>query len=234
MDVLYILGKGSPFKNDELLYSLRTLQRFGKNIDRLVLVGEKPGFLDYTKVAHYPFVESGVKEYRIASKIMHACAIGAVKGNFLFCNDDFFFTRDFDCNSFPYYHQGLLYSGSNSTAYQDHLRLTRDYLISQGKKTFHFDCHCPIVYNSDFFLSLEDAWEYSKTTIGLVVKSTYANMMGLTGTTYKDVKLKELISESDYERMQLNECFSIYDQAWKRGVEAYLMKNFPNKSKWEL
>ena len=50
MDVLYILGNGSPFYNDELKYSLRTLERFGSNIDRLILVGEKPSFLNYDKV----------------------------------------------------------------------------------------------------------------------------------------------------------------------------------------
>lgn len=235
MDILYILGKGSPFNNEELKYSLRSLERFGNNIDKVVLIGEKPNFLDYSKIEHHPFTETGVKDYRIASKIMHACAIGAVKGDFLFCNDDFFFTRPFDCNTFPYYYQGSLHHGNSSaTAYQDHLRLTRDYLLSQGKSAMHFDMHCPIIYNADKFLSLESSWEYSKTTIGLVVKSTYANMHGITGTLYSDTKLKELITQSDYMRMKSNECFSIYDQAWNRGVKSMLERSFTEKSKWEL
>jgi hypothetical protein len=235
MDILYILGKGSPFNNEELRYSLRSLERYGSNIGKVVLVGEKPDFLDYTKIEHHLFTETGVKDYRIASKIMHACAIGVVKGDFLFCNDDFFFTRPFDCNSFPYYYQGYLHHGDSiATAYQDHLRLTRDYLLSQGTSANHFDMHCPIIYNSEKFMALAPAWEYSKTTIGMVVKSTYANMHRIEGTPYRDVKLKELINENDYKRMASNECFSIYDQAWNRGVKSYLERTFTEKSKWEL
>jgi hypothetical protein len=235
MDILYILGKGSPFNNEELRYSLRSLARYGSNIGKVVLIGSRPDFLDYSKIEHHSFIETGVKEYRIASKIMHACAIGAVKGDFLFCNDDFFFTRPFDCNTFPNYYQGCLHHGDSiATAYQDHLRLTRDYLLSQGTTANHFDMHCPIIYNSEKFLALAPAWEYSKNSIGMVVKSVYANMYRVPGKIYRDVKLKELISETDYQRIKSVECFSIYDQAWSRGVKSYLEQNFTEKSPWEL
>ena len=68
----------------------------------------------------------------------------------------------------------------------------------------------------------------------MVVKSTYANMHRIEGTPYRDVKLKELITQNDYYRMQSVECFSIYDQAWNRGVKSYLERTFTEKSKWEL
>jgi hypothetical protein len=234
MDLLYILGKGSQFHNEELRYSLRSLERFGKNIDRLILVGEKPNFLDYSKVVHLPFKEEGVKDYRIASKILHACTTGTIAGDFLFCNDDFFFQKPFDCNAFPYYRKGQLLYGKAVTAYQCHLEVTRDYLISQNKPTLHFDVHCPIIYNSKKFIKLSDHWEYSKTTIGLVVKSVYANSYLIKGKNYTDVKLKQLIDQRDFDLINLNECFSIYDVAWKNGVESFLMREFQEKSKWEI
>lgn len=234
MDVLYILGKGSPFNNEELKYSLRSLDRYGANIDRLILVGEKPDLLNYSKVVHLPFNESGVKDYRIASKILHACTTGTVTGDFLFCNDDFFFMKPFDCNSFPFYHQGNLYRGNTSTGYADHLKLTRDYLHDKGKPSLHFDVHCPIIYNAEKFISLTDTWLHSRETIGMVVKSCYANMLEITGNLYSDVKLKELKSEMDFYLITKNESFSIYDQAWKKGVEGYLMKEFQKKSRWEI
>lgn len=234
MDVLYVLGQGSPFHNEELRYSLRSLEKFGRNIDRLIIVGEKPKFLDYTQVVHLPFKEIGVKDYRIASKILHACTTGTVKGDFLFCNDDFFFQKPFDCNTFPYYRKGQLLFGNAITAYQSHLELTRDYLRSQNKPTLHFDVHCPIIYNADRFIKLTQDWEHSKNTIGLVVKSVYANSFFIKGVHYDDVKLRELISRRDYDLINLNECFSIYDSAWKRGVESYMMREFQEKSKWEL
>ena len=234
MDVLYILGKGSPFNNEELKYSLRSLERFGSNIGRLIIVGEKPSFLNYDKVVHLPFNESGVKEYRIASKILHACTTVTVTGDFLFCNDDFFFMKPFDCDAFPFYKYGNLYNGTSASAYADHLKLTQQYLQSKGKSSFHFDVHCPIIYNAKKFMYLNDSWLHSRETIGMVVKSTYCNMHDIEGVTYKDIKLKQLISTEEFESIKLNECFSIYDQAWKKGVEGYLMQTFQQKSQWEI
>ena len=234
MDILYILGKGSPFGNEELRYSLRSLETNGTNIGNLFLVGEKPAFLDYSKVTHLPFIEKGVKDYRIASKIMHACQSGLIGEDFIFCNDDFFFMNSFDAAKFPYYQKGALLKGKAVRAYQEHLEITRDYLISQGKKALHYDVHCPIIYNCEKFMSLAPTWEYSGTTIGLTVKSIYANMNDIFGVDYEDVKLKQLIDPIDYYFARLNECFSISDSAWKHGVESFLQKEFPTKSKWEL
>lgn len=235
MDVLYLLGRGSPFNNEELKYSLRSLYRYGKNIDRLILVGEKPDFLDYSEVIHLPFDEKGVKDYRIASKILHACDQGILEGDFLFCNDDFFFTRPFDCDAFPYYHKGLLRYPNGGIGYQEHLKITQEFLSYHGKSIYHFDVHCPIIYNAQKFQSLREVWKYSSTTIGLVVKSIYANMHGIKGEMYNDAKLKQLLpNSSEWYAAFENECFSIYDEAWGKGVRTFLEERFPTRSIWEL
>ncbi len=234
MTALYVLGNGSPFLNSELLYSLRTLERHALGIDRVVIVGEKPHFLDYDKVVYSPFPDTlNNKEYSIASKIYHACESGLVDGDFFFCNDDFFFTRDFLAPVFPYFQKGPLYGGFSATGYNEYLKHTRDYLVVNGKDFFHFDVHAPIVYNSEKFLELKETWEYSKKTIGLVAKSAYCNMHGVKGPEYVDVKLKSF-GVDDYHKAIESVCFSIYDSAWKAGVFEYLKTNYPNKSKWEL
>ncbi|RZJ71089.1 hypothetical protein [Flavobacterium sp.] len=234
MTALYVLGNGSPFLNSELLYSLRTLERHALGIDRVVVVGEKPNFIDYSKVVHAPFKDTlNNKEYSIASKIYHACEKGLVDGDFFFCNDDFFFTQDFLATVFPFFQKGALYAGFNPRGYDEYLKHTRDFLIAQKKEFFHFDVHTPIIYNSEKFIALKDAWEYSRKTIGLVVKSTYCNMYGINGPEYKDVKLKSF-GIDDYHRAIESPCFSIYDSAWKAGVFEWLKNQYPNKSKWEL
>lgn len=234
MDVLYVLGTGSKFNNEELKFSLRSLERFGKNIGRIILIGEKPDFLDYSKIEHHPFEESGVKEYRIASKILFACEEGIVSGNFLFCNDDFFFTQSFDANNYPFYNKGSLLNGEPKTAYQEHLKITRDFLVSKGKSTKHFDVHTPIIYNSEKFMALRECWETSKKTIGMVVKSIYCNMYGFLGMPYNDIKLKSLQLPSDLNLLKTSNCFSIADEAWNKGVKNHLQHLFPTKSKYEL
>ena len=233
MDVVYLLGKGSPFNNEELLYSLRSLYHYGANVDRVILVGEKPHFLDYSKIIHVPFREEGPKDYRIAKKIEHICKEGIVNGNFLFMNDDFFFLKSFDCNHYPYYQKGPLLLGEPKTGYQNQLKLTRDYLLDHKKSAIHFDVHTPIVYNAEKFLKLEPIWEESKRTHGFVVKSIYANWFGITGTYYHDIKLKQLITPGEINRLKQAPMFSIYDAAWFHGVRAFLQNQFPNASKYE-
>ena len=89
-------------------------------------------------------------------------------------------------------------------------------------------------------MSLAESWEYSKNTIGLVVKSTYCNMLNLQGREYNDVKLKSLDSIDDKIKLESTHVFTINDahwnndRAWHLGVEQYLKSEFPDKSKFEL
>ena len=45
MDILYCLGEGSKWNNNELRYSLRSLEKFGKNVGNIYVVGYDPGIL---------------------------------------------------------------------------------------------------------------------------------------------------------------------------------------------
>ena len=93
MDFLYILGDGSQVKNEELRFSFRTIARFVKDLGRVIVVGEDPGFLS-DEVEYYPVAEAdGNKEYRIAQKIMYACEEEIVTGDFVFINDDHFYLQ---------------------------------------------------------------------------------------------------------------------------------------------
>lgn len=233
IDVVYILGNDSPFNNEELRYSLRSLHVFaGEQIRNIILVGEKPEWIS-DSVIHIPFIETGNKEYRIASKIMAACESGFLNDRFLFMNDDFFFTQHFSAADFPYYQKGPLLIGEPVSAYQQHLGITRDYLLSIGKRAIHFDVHCPIVYEVEKFKALKPHIEVSRQGIGMVVKSLYCNIYGITGPAYFDVKLHSLKDESDYRKAFLNNCFSISDAGWINGVSNFLQKTFITSSPWE-
>ncbi|MGK4567836.1 hypothetical protein [Flavobacterium sp. 3HN19-14] len=240
MKALYVLGTGSMYNNQELRYSLRSLERYGSGIDTVVIIGERPAFLNYDVVEHYPFAETGNKDFRIASKILFACENQIVTGDFLFLNDDFFFRDHFNAIDYPYYQKVPLLNGEPKTPYQKQLAVTRDYLLSQGKHALHFDVHTPIVYNAEKFIALRETWLHSATTLGLVVKSSYCNMHSLYGPIYKDVKLKSLATIDDKIKFESSHVFTINDahwnndRAWHLGVEQYLKSEFPHKSKFEL
>lgn len=228
MDLLYPLVN-SPFGNTELLFSLRMIEKHAKGVGNVFIIGDKPDFVN-DNVRHFYFNETGVKDYRIAKKIEFACGIEELSENFLFLNDDHFFTKDFEISEYPYYHKGDLGVEKPIVEYQKYLNSTKAMLFGLGKGTKHFDVHCPIIYNKTKFLELSHIWNEQKS---YVVKSTYANYHGIEGELYKDCKLKSLRTESDFEKATKNVCFSIYDSAMQFGAMKWLAENYPNPSRWE-
>lgn len=235
MDALYILGKGSIFNNDELRYSLRTLERFVSGISRVVLVGENPGFLSEKVNYHQLQDVQGNKEYRISQKIMTACLNNWVGDDFLFLNDDFFFVKKINANNYPNYYKGNLKFSKNNGGYQKALSDTANYLTKIEATTYHFDVHTPIIYNKQKFIDLAPHFQESKKAIyGFVVKSIYANIYQLPKKKYRDAKLNSLLELQDYERILKTNVFSCSDIGWRRGVAQYLKRTNPNPSKFEI
>lgn len=235
MDALYILGNGSKFKNAELRYSLRTLERFIPEINRVIVVGENPGFLS-PEVEFYKVPEApGNKEFRIAKKIEYACAKDIVTGNFLFLNDDFFFTKPINPKTYPYYYKGSLDLKKVTRMYQRSVKNTATFLKDQGKPFLNYDIHTPIIYNAQDFLNLAWIWQQSqKLNAGYVVKSIYANMYNKPGKLQRDTKLNRLKAQDDFLRLTKTNCMSCSDVGWLKGVQAYLKEHYPNPSKYEL
>lgn len=231
MTLLYIIGSGSLHYNEELRFSLRSVERHCKEVDRIIVVGEKVGFLSDKVEYHYIKEEQGNKEYRIGMKIYNACKSGIIKGDFGFMNDDFFFTRPFDWDN-NYAKSDLINRGVEN--YQKAIKDTRDYLIDLGFTTYHFDVHTPILYNSDKFLALLPHIQKSMlTSNGMVVKSLYGNINKLQPTFYNDCKLSTLQTPRDFERIKDTPIISCSDGSWYNGVRAYLRQQYPNKSKYE-
>lgn len=227
MDALYPLGGKQHFAGLELLFSLRMLDKFGEGIKNVFVIGDEPGFLKRPAI---PFKEHGVKNFRIAKKIEFACGIKEISNDFLFVNDDHFFTRKFKAAEYPYFQKGQLNKGNKKGGYYEYLTLTSEYLKSINKPTLHYDVHCPIIYNKKKFLELSHIWDEEKE---FVVKSMYCNYHGLTGPAYNDNKIKHLINGSDVGRVIENNCFSVFDEAMNRGVIQYLCTNFKEPSRFE-
>lgn len=231
MKLLYIIGSGSLYNNEELRYSIRTVEKHLKDVDEVIVVGEKVDFLSDKVKYHYIKEAFGNKEYRIAMKIYTACKLGYVSGDFALMNDDFFFTRQFDWKQ-NFAKENLESKGS--AYYQAAINETRNYLKRLGHTTYHFDMHTPIVYNSERFMSMLPHFEASKRTpYGMVVKSLYGNINGLKPTFYKDCKLNQLLTLRDFEKIKNTPVISCSNFAWNKNVKAYFNFLYPNKSKYE-
>jgi hypothetical protein len=130
MDVVYILGKGSPRNDLELLFSIRSLKKHMKDMGRVYIVGERPTWI--RGVGHIPCPDPYEKHWQNALyKIKKACEYEPISETFLLMNDDFFMLQDFTGADYPFYARAGRDGGCNGA--------------------LSFAVHAPIQINKEFF-----------------------------------------------------------------------------------
>ncbi len=236
MDILYILGTGSFWNNNELRYSLRSLEKYAKNVNRIFITGDvKPSFIKDNVIFNQV---SDISQPAINSlhKILWTIENTDISENFLFMNDDFFLLKDIDITKYPFYCKGILKNiNNNNTEYRQSMVDTYNYLVDKKINTNNYEVHAPIVYNKKDFIALKDFWlDCIKTKYGMLHRSIYCNYYYKPITNRRDCKLYTVCNENDVKR-QIKDfnCFSISDKVIKSGVEMYLAHTLPNKCKWE-
>lgn len=188
MDAVYILGTGSLAKNEEIRYSIRSLEANMSDLRNVYIVGECPEFLQ--KVKHIIAGDkSKYKHINAYHKIKIACKIEEVSDEFLLMNDDFFMTKEFVGADFPFY------SLENSNG------------GNCGQHSFHI--HCPIRLKKEWF---------EKMPIDLSFKSCksprtfYANFYKAPPKFCNDFVVRGATGCLDFDKQIIKKpCFSISD-----------------------
>lgn len=212
MDVVYILGSGSLVKNEEIRYSLRSLERNMLDIADVYIVGEKPEFLK--DFIHIPSQDLSPEKWRNAyKKIKIACADSRISEDFLLMNDDFFMLEPFNGAEFPFY------ALKNSNGGTD------------GLHSFHI--HCP--------MRIRKLW-YSQMPLDMLAKGRhsprtfYANFYKAPPTFCEDFILRVGEGCADFDvRTKKSPCFSIGDTAMLyEPFRLWLDNLFPEPSRFEI
>lgn len=238
MDIVIPIGNGSHWNDNELRYSLRSLVRYGKNIGNIIIVGQKPEWIQ--NVIHIPNENPTNRnhEHNIYENILLACKSDLVKENFLGWQDDYFLLSLIDCDNYPFYHNGLLEKGVKSRVrfdgYAMGLDNSRKYLAAKGLETYNYDTHCPIVYNKQAFIDTVGSLDW-ETDNGFVIKSIYANSLRVIGHHLGDLKIN-----SCRHRIQLDaqlkgrHIFSLSDKGLTDVMKKFLRETYPHKSIYEI
>jgi hypothetical protein len=257
IDFVVPLGRGSQFKNCELRYCLRSLEKHAKGIRRVVIIGdEDPGFLSDNVVFLKAPELNFCREARIAVKIQWAFENYGLTDEILFGNDDYFFLRDFDARSVPYYQRGSLLAAATADKrpagctekwrpepIQMVLHATHEALAAATLPAVNYELHCPIRYKRRIYCSsLKHWWEKaSKHRHGFAPRSVYANYIFRNtgpGPLQKDLKLARYFGEQDVAKRIAEVpdrfCLSYGDQALCEDFQVWLHKRFPAKSRFEL
>jgi len=239
-DVVYVLGTGSQWRNNEIRFSLRSIAKNLKGYGKIYIVGEDPGGLK--NVIHIPHPdELGPvnADGNIIRKVLRVCQEPELSNDFLFINDDHLISKPIKIKEIPAFHKGDMTTYSDQywkfNPWRKRLMLTRDELIRQGLTANHFDCHTPILFNKVRFPEIVSRFDYA-TGIGLCMKSLYGNIAYPDGTQLTDQKKTVFRYFSLAELNQrLKHCgfVSYNDEGLNPALKAWLFHRFPEPSPWE-
>ena len=234
IDVVYILGDGSKWGNNEIKYSLRSLEMYGKNIKDVYICGNKPYFVNnkIKWVEAYDIGYASVNHWFKVRKFFKNTDVDKV----LYMMDDIFFTKEFDAENYPYYIRGnLVNAEKGEPSYSICLSNTKEVLEGMNKPIKNFEVHCPIIYEKNKFLDLTDIFNSLRKQYQYFVgvRSLYANYYNIDGIRTDDVKIRSKNYHKKDKLMNTLDCFSISDEIIKMGMDKILEEKYPNKSRFE-
>lgn len=227
IDIVYPLGNGSRFHNNEIRFSLRSIEKHLKNFRNVYVVGAHHPELQNVIFIPYPD-HTTISDTNIMRKIARACEIPDLSENFLMVHDDHYLLSDFDAATFPYfYHRTILefLKIREPDPYHHRVANTLEYLEAKGLPTKFFDIHTPILFNKTHFKDIVTNGPDWTPPNMYVLKSIYANTLRIEGEVLPDQK-------GDEPPPPHAKIFSTSPRV-KGTVQRFLLESFPLKSKYE-
>lgn len=158
MDILYVLGSDSQWNDNEIRFSLRSLAKFGKNIGRVYIVGERPYFINPKTVTHIPGAHDIYPQAHknILHKVLWAIKHSDISRHFLISSDDHFYIKPVDFARLPVYYRekdipAVLDVKQTLSPYCRSLVETREMLVRHGLTTYQTNPHCNTHWDTDVY-----------------------------------------------------------------------------------
>lgn len=236
IDVVYTVGKGSRWEDNELRFSLRALERNARGVGRVIVVGHLPSWCAAEHIQAddiYPKDKDANMIHKVRVAIEHG-----VTERFLYAHDDQYLLRPVDLTELPAWHKGDL-SECNSTdlRYRRRVRNTRRLLDDSGYSTLNYDLHAPMLFEAALFIMLFGRlrWWHQPGGPGIVVKSMYGNSQGIAGTHVSDLLLYPYAyrTRDDIIAATATAPFCSTRQSVHQAARDFLAARFPKPSKWE-
>ena len=246
MDILYIVGKDSQTDDLELRCSLRSIEKYGKNVGKVYVVGNCPEWLsdnviklpceDFNKDTSTPTP----KAQNIAKKLLYAVDNSDIGEEFLVSMDDHFYTKEVDFDEYPYYvkfcNTPVLPTSKNKTQNE----YTR-WIVDCGKRmeelglpTFYFTLHRNMRVSRKAIEGCRDIMEenfknnYPFEAFVLLGNYAFSNRL-CTPEFVEDIRINNG-SEWWKTMPEYSDVFSTAPMAPGRGLYVLLSGLYPNKS----
>lgn len=242
-DILYVLGSKSKWDNNELRYSLRSIEKFGKNVGNIYVVGYDPGFLS-DKVTIIPHEDLYIRKHKnILENIKYAVEHSNIGENFLLSSDDHFYVKETDFDNYPYFCRGELpntvKANVKNKGYIGSLVDTRKLLERNGYTYYNFSQHGNThltregIKEADRLICSSYTTKFGCEPTCLILNVAYSQHP-FSITDREDLKVGNIANKDELIKLIGDrEVFSIYDNSIECGVAEYLQELFPNKSIYE-
>ena len=228
MDLVYPIGTGSYWNNNELRFSLRSVEKHLCNVGKVWIIGDLPDWLQ--NIHHISMHDSAGRppDYNMMKKLARACQEVELSEDFVYFNDDHYLLSDFDANTFPFYRMGTIEEYLKGRGLDGYGKRCRNTLKSlNGNSKYYYDIHYPIKFNKkDFRELVVEAVDWN-VPHAYIIKSLYANKLNieLVSNDVKDYKINTIPPPEA-------KVFSSYPHM-KDTVKMYLNERFPEQSKYE-
>lgn len=233
IDLVYILGQGSHWHNNEIRYSLRSVEKYFK-YRKIFVIGEKPEWL--TGVTHIPETDTNDNKLMNArAKYLIAANDSRISKDFILMNDDFFFLKEI--KTIPYYSRGTIDEmikrhPTKRGYYYSSLVDTKNKLSAMGiEKVKDYEVHCPIILNKEKLIT---AASMAGNTKPYLLRTIYGNLNNEKAKKVMDFKASNL-AEFAHQTIKERELLSINDAlVAAEEFRVWLYRKFINKSSFEL
>ncbi|MBR2266613.1 MAG: hypothetical protein IJ882_08170 [Paludibacteraceae bacterium] len=244
MDILYIVGTGSTWDNNELRYSLRSIAKNGRNVDRVFLVGYKPDFVS-KEVVYIPCDDPyPAKHKNILHKTICAVENSDISRHFLVSSDDHFYIKPTDFDALPVYYRNeeipaVPPKGQQYSPYHLSLVATRNLLIQNALPVFQTNPHCNTHWDVDVFERYRYLFEQCfRLTMGGEMNCVMGNLLikeGAEHVPFNDSKLGTKCNEKNMrERVGDANCISGVSGIVNTFLPDWLAREFPDKCRYEV
>lgn len=228
MDIVIPLGTESRWHDNELRFTLRSIEKNLTGYRNVVIVGHCPSWVQ--NVVHIKKEDrAGRKQLSIFEKTLAAFDHPETTDSILFWNDDHFLMGQMDVKDFRYWYEGTLDDWCKKAIgnYKGAIVNTANL---PGLNRFYSDIHTPIVYQRAKFRKLMDL-DWSKE---YVIKSAYTmNELG-NFEPLVDLKVnKAMPYEQWVGKIQDRKWLSIGPYGVCAGLVQLLTEHFPKPSKYE-
>ncbi len=234
-----MVGPDSGHGNAELRWSLASVRRYARNVGRVIVAGYPPDWLpgDVVRFAHEAD-QGKAKQVRVMDCMMAAIAAGAVKGEFLYANDDMFYTKDFDLEATPFWYRRKAIRpewkmrGERMTGWWKALIAAREALVQGGFPCVESCCHAPVrmhTADAEKVMELTAAVEGVDATHGFEPMVMFQNVRAMRehiGFTWRKDRKYARWGEAERREVEASEdgIFSISDEIFSDGSFAEMME----------